>query len=131
MLNVIRATDRNQGVVGVAFNFDDMATQAKTYLEKVRAEGGKDRRRVQKDADGLRKRAEQEGRQAAMQAVDQMVQKQLATVLPGLRQAVADIQHAKQAWLTHWEAGRCQYGRGHCQTNHSQQSWDPAAGNHD
>ena len=39
-----------------------------------------------------------------MQAVEQMVQKQLATVLPALRQAVADIQHAKQAWLTHWEA---------------------------
>jgi flagellar assembly protein FliH len=104
MSNVIRATDRNQGVVGVAFNFDDMATQAKTYLEKVRAEAVKIVAKAQKDADGLRKRAEQEGRQAAMQAVDQMVQKQLATVLPGLRQAVADIQHAKQAWLTHWEA---------------------------
>ena len=33
-----------------------------------------------------------------------MVQKQLATVLPALRQAIEDIHHAKQAWLSHWEA---------------------------
>jgi len=28
----------------------------------------------------------------------------LATVLPALRHVVQDVQHAKQAWLTHWEA---------------------------
>jgi flagellar assembly protein FliH len=28
---------------------------------------------------------------------------QLATLLPALGQAVAEIRHAKQAWLTHWE----------------------------
>ena len=39
-----------------------------------------------------------------MQSVEQFVQKQLATVLPALRQAMDDLHHAKQAWLTHWEA---------------------------
>ena len=46
-----------------------------------------------------------EGRQAAMQAVDDMVRKQLTTVLPALKQAVQNIEDARHTWLTHWEAG--------------------------
>ena len=33
-----------------------------------------------------------------------MVSNQLATVLPALKQAVRNIQEAKQSWLRHWEA---------------------------
>ena len=105
MSTVIRAADPNMGTSGVAFNFDDMADQAKGYLDRVRAEAVKIVAKAQQEADGVRRRAEAEGRQAALQAVERIVEKQLATVLPALRQAVADIVHAKQAWLTHWEAG--------------------------
>ena len=49
-------------------------------------------------------RAQAEGRQAALDEVDQMIQKQLATVIPALRQAILDIHQAKQAWLAQWEA---------------------------
>ena len=34
-----------------------------------------------------------------------MVAEQTAPVLAGLRLAVADLQDAKQQWLSHWEAG--------------------------
>lgn len=104
MATVIRATDQNQGTSSVAFNFDDMAAQAKGHLDRVRAEAVKIVVQAQQEAAAIRRRAELEGRQAAMQAVEQVVQKQLATVLPALRQAVEDIGHAKQAWLTHWES---------------------------
>ena len=42
MSHVIKATDRNRGVHGVAFNFDDMARQASGYLDKIREEAGAD-----------------------------------------------------------------------------------------
>jgi flagellar assembly protein FliH len=103
MSTVIRSSDLNAGV-GVAFNFDDMAAQAKGYLDRVRAEALKIVAKAQQEAGEVRRRAELEGRQAAMQSVEQLVQKQLATVLPALRQGVDDLHHAKQAWLTHWEA---------------------------
>src|SRR5262249_51311841 len=44
-----------------------------------------------------------DGRQAAMNETDQMIQTQLATVIPALRQAILDIHQAKQAWLAQWE----------------------------
>jgi flagellar assembly protein FliH len=101
---IIRATEHSRGVQGVPFNFDDMAAQASQYLDKVRSEAAKIVLAAQQDALAVRQQAERQGRQAAMQAVEELVGKRLATVLPALRQAVQDIQHAKQAWLRHWEA---------------------------
>ena len=104
MTTIIRATDRNRGVHGVAFNFDDMAGQADAYLDTVRAKAKQIIAAAQREAEGIRQKAQRDGQEAALQAVEQMVAKQLATVLPALKQTVQDIQHAKQAWLTHWEA---------------------------
>ena len=104
MPTVLRATDRHTTTAGVAFNFDDMAGQAKKHLDQVRAEAAKIVAKAQQEAAAIRQRAQAEGRQAAMNEVDQMIQKQLATVIPALRQAILDIHQAKQAWLTQWEA---------------------------
>ena len=87
MPTVIRAADQ-KSAAGVAFNFDDMAVQAKSCLEKVQAEAAKIVAKAQAEAAAVRKRAELDGRQAAFQAVEQMVAKQLANVLPAMRQAV-------------------------------------------
>ena len=104
MSTIIRATEPGHRNPSVAFNFDDMAVQANRYLGKVRAEAAQIVAKARREAGTVRKKAEQEGREAGWQAVEQIVQKQLATVLPALRQVIQDIQHAKQAWLTHWEA---------------------------
>jgi flagellar assembly protein FliH len=104
MSTIIRATDRNAGTQHTVFNFDDMAVQAKAYLDKVRAEAAQIVAKAQQEAQGVRQRAEQEGRRQGMQAVEQMVGKQLSTVLPALRQVSEDLRHAKQAWLAQWEA---------------------------
>jgi flagellar assembly protein FliH len=107
MATVIRAADHDLGSTGVAFNYEDVTTQARAYLDKVRAEAVKIVAKAQQDAEVIRKQAQQDGWQAAIhagqQTAQQTVEQQLATVVPALRQAVADIQHAKQTWLAHWE----------------------------
>jgi len=104
MPTVLRAIDRNLATARVAFNFDDMTDQAKKYLDQVRVEAAKIVAKAQQEAAAVRARAQTEGRQAALNEVDQMIQKQLATVIPALRQAILDIHQAKQAWLAQWEA---------------------------
>ena len=107
MSTIIKATDRNAAVHGVAFNFDDMAAKAGQYLDKVRAEAAGIVARAEKDAEAIRRRAEAEGRRAGQRAVEETVRQQLgqqlATLMPALEQAVQEIRHAKQDWLTHWE----------------------------
>ncbi|MCS7305069.1 MAG: FliH/SctL family protein [Thermoguttaceae bacterium] len=91
----------------VPFNFEDMATQAVRYLEKVRAEAAEIVAQAKKEAAEIRRRAEAEGRQAGQQAIAEMVRhqlgQQLATLMPALQQAIQQIQEARQAWLRHWE----------------------------
>jgi flagellar assembly protein FliH len=106
MSTVIKAADPH-AVRSVAFNFDDLATQAEAYLGKVRAQAQQIVAQAAKDAAALRKTAEMEGRRAGEQVieamVDQKIAKQLETVLPALRAAIEDIERSKQGWLANWE----------------------------
>lgn len=107
MSTIIRANDKNRGVCGVPFNFDDMTDKAHRYLDQIRAEAGRILADAKQEADAIRRQAEAEGRRAGQEAFEQTVQKQLAgqlaTLMPALKQTIRDIQHAKQAWLAHWE----------------------------
>jgi len=103
MPTIIRATDQNMATASVAFNFDDMAGQAKKYLDQIRLDAAKIVVQAQQESAAIRARAQAEGRQAALKEVDQMIQRQLSTVIPALRQAILDIHQAKQAWLAQWE----------------------------
>jgi flagellar assembly protein FliH len=111
MSTVIKSTDRDSGIRRVAFNFEDIAAKANQYLDGIRAEAVKilaeARQKSQGEALAIKARAEQEGRQAGLAAVEQTIAKQLgeqlATLAPSLQKVVADIRHAKQAWLTQWE----------------------------
>ncbi len=105
MSTIIRASDRHGATPGVAFNFDDMTAQANQYLAKIRTEAARIVLKAQQEAEATRKRAESEGREAALQTVEEMVRKQLGTVIPALKQAVQNIHDARHAWLTHWESG--------------------------
>ena len=105
MSTIIRASDHNSATHGVAFNFEDMSAQADRYLGKIRGEAAKIVAKAQKDAEAIRKNAEAQGRQAAVDAVEGIVRKQLATVIPALKQASQNIGDARHAWLSHWEAG--------------------------
>jgi len=104
MPTIIRATDSNRDVQGVAFNFDDMAARANRYLDKVREEALEMLTKAHEEANTIREAAKQEGYQAGLQMVEELVGKRLATALPALKRVTDDIRNAKQAWLTHWEA---------------------------
>jgi flagellar assembly protein FliH len=90
-----------------AFNFDDMAAKAQAYLEQVRAQAAQILAQAGTDAAAIRARAEKEGHAAALKKIDQTVAERVtrhvATLTPAIRQSVAEIQQAKQAWLNHWE----------------------------
>jgi flagellar assembly protein FliH len=104
MPTVIRASERNVESQAVAFNFEDMTARTEKYLAKVRAEALQIVSKAQSEADAIRRKAEQDGHNAAMQAVEGMIRNQLATVIPALKQVVQSIQEAKQSWMRHWEA---------------------------
>jgi flagellar assembly protein FliH len=104
MSTVIRASERNKDSQVVAFNFEDMSVRSEKYLAKVRVEALQIVAKAQKEAEAIRRQAEQNGRQDAMKAVESMIAKQLTTVIPALRQAIQDIQQEKNSWMRHWEA---------------------------
>jgi flagellar assembly protein FliH len=107
MSTIIKASGPVRTMDGVTFNFDDMAVKANQYLDQVRADAAKILQRAEKEAQAIRTQAEEQGKQAALKAVerilDEKVGKQMATLLPAVRQAVEQLHQAKQAWLTHWE----------------------------
>jgi flagellar assembly protein FliH len=104
MATIIRAADAPPAPHVAALNFDDLLVQAGQYLDQVRVQATQIVARAQDQADAVRRQAAEQGRQAALQEVERMVNGQLAPVLSALRQAAADLQRAKQAWLSHWEA---------------------------
>jgi len=115
MSTIIKATDRNRGVHGVPFNFDDVADQvtrqANDYLTKVRADAARivaeAKRQAEQEAGAIRAKAEAEGRSTAQQEIAEQVAarnaEQLQTLMPAMTQAIRQIHNSRQAWLTHWE----------------------------
>ncbi|HZZ73863.1 MAG TPA: FliH/SctL family protein [Pirellulales bacterium] len=107
MSSVIKFTGPPHAIRSVAFNFDDMTGQAKHYLDGVRGEAAKIIAAAKQEADGLRRRAEEEGRQAALKAVekvlDEKVSQRMQTLLPALTKVIDELRQAKQEWLNHWE----------------------------
>lgn len=107
MSSIIKAGGTAREIQGVAFNFEDMSQQANKYLDGIRAQAAEIVAKAHKEAAAVRSKAEDEGRQAAMRAVekvlDDKVGKRMETLLPALQKAVEGIQHARHSWLTHWE----------------------------
>jgi flagellar assembly protein FliH len=107
MATVIKASGPIRGIDGALFNLDDMSGKANQYLDQIRLQAAKIVQQAQHDADAIRKRAEADGQKAALQAVERItedkVSKQMATLLPALRQTVESLAQSKQTWLNHWE----------------------------
>jgi flagellar assembly protein FliH len=107
MSTVIKSGTSAHAVQRVAFNLEDISQQADRYLDQVRVKAAQIVIEAQKQADALRRKAEEEGRQAALRAVesllDDKVGKKLDSLLPALQQTIRDLGDARQTWLTHWE----------------------------
>jgi flagellar assembly protein FliH len=107
MSTVIKSGTSTHAVQRVAFNLEDISQQADKYLDQVRVKAAQIVVEAQKQADTLRRKAEEEGRQAALQAVervlDEKVGKKLDSLLPALSRTIRDLADARQSWLSHWE----------------------------
>ncbi len=110
-MSIIKSADRARGIQPVAFNFDDMAVKAGVYLDGVRQQASQVVSRAQQQAEQTRKKIEEDsrkkgyadGQRDVQRHVEKKLGEQLATLLPALATTIQEIQHAKQAWLTHWE----------------------------
>lgn len=109
MATVIKAGDSSAAQETVPFNFEDLTARAQKYLEGIRGEAAKIIASAHKEAAAIRKRAEEEGRLAARQELAQIaaadLERKLTTLLPALRDAVKQIEEAKQSFLSRWEKG--------------------------
>jgi flagellar assembly protein FliH len=104
MATIIRAADAAQHAQAAAFNYDDIADQANQCLTRVRIDAAHIVAQARSESDAIRRQAAEAGCQAALEEVERMVAEKTAPALAALRQAVAELQSAKQAWLSHWEA---------------------------
>ncbi|MBN1853567.1 MAG: hypothetical protein JW829_12620 [Pirellulales bacterium] len=112
MATVIRTSSPHEQPSGrsiqtVAFRFEDIACQADGYLDTVRNEAAKIIQQAHQQAERIWREAAESGRQAAMQAVEQVldakVAKQMETLIPALQKAIRQIDDAQYAWIAHWE----------------------------
>ena len=107
MATVIKSTFGTRNALPIAFEFEDIARQADRYVDEVQAKATGIMAQAQQQAEAFRRRAEEEGRQAAMLAVeqllDQKVSQKMESVLPALASVVAQLADARQDWLRHWE----------------------------
>lgn len=112
MATVIKANGPIRAADGMSFNFEDMSDKAHSYLHGMQQQAAQIIAKAHKEAEQIRQRATEEGRQAAIAAVEQVmnekVGKQLQTLLPALQQASSQVIEAKQAWLAHWEQAAIQ-----------------------
>ncbi len=104
MTSIIRATERSRATRHVAFNFEDMAVRANQYLDDIRTEGRKIVAQARQEAVAIKEQARSEGYQDGQRQVIEIIRRELGSVLPAIHRAIEDVQHARQAWLAHWEA---------------------------
>lgn len=95
------------GCATVAFNFQDMTTQAEAYLETVRQQARQILQQAKEQVSAIEASARERGREAAVQQAVQTAQahldQRLQTLVPALEKAVVDIQQSRATWLRHWE----------------------------
>jgi flagellar assembly protein FliH len=108
MSTIIKSGGSTRNIQRIALNLEDLKQQSAAYLDQVRAQAADIIADSHKQAASIRKRAEDEGKQAAMRAaekvLDEKVGQRMQSALPAFQQIVAGIADAKQAWLAHWES---------------------------
>lgn len=106
MSNIIKA-ERLNSDIPVAFNFEDLTSQAQHYLDQVRTQAAELIRSAEQQADAIRVQAEEQGRQRALQSAENLIEQRtsqrLETLLPALQNTILEISHAKHLWQQHWE----------------------------
>jgi len=114
MAGIIKAGQHPQGVDAqhVAFNFDDLTGKAQQYLDGVRAEAQQIIDEAKKAATQLRDQARRQGQKDAVQTAEKNIRadldRQLKTLIPSLKKAVASVDQARNQWRSQWEKSAIQ-----------------------
>src|SRR5262245_1864876 len=112
MATVIKSTLGARTPAHIAFNFEDVAVHANRYVDEVQTQAAAILANAKRDADTVSRNAEEQGRQAAMRAVeqvlDQKVGQKMESLWPALQKVVNDLADARQAWLRQWEQSAVQ-----------------------
>lgn len=98
-------------VGAVAFNFDDVAGKANAYLQQVKAEAAEILAKANKEAESIRKQAQEQGNRTAVEQaeksvhtrVETQIRQQMQTALPAVTQMVQAIEAERLQWLAKWE----------------------------
>jgi len=108
MSRVLKAPPAPEAAALSAFAFDDLGDSARLQLSAARREAAELLAAARQEAERIRRQAEHDGRAGAESAIEQAiadrVAAQVATLLPALQRAVADIQVARAECLVRWEA---------------------------
>jgi flagellar assembly protein FliH len=105
MATIIRASDDHAGSPLAMLNFDDLAAQADQLLIRARSEAAKLVAEAQGQADSIRQQADEAGRRAAREQIEAIAAARLNPALTAMQRTAAELQAAKQSWLSHWERG--------------------------
>ena len=107
MAGIIKAaglTEQAAGTTLRAFQFDDVG---QVYLERVRGESAQLLADAKRQAAQIKAKATEDGRQAAIQAVEASLRtrldQQLQSALAAVKQAAQEITQSRQTWQQHWE----------------------------
>jgi flagellar biosynthesis/type III secretory pathway protein FliH len=89
-------------VRAAAFDLVDMSSRADEYVRSVQSEAAKIIQEAHRQAEEIRRSAEQAGRQAAKEAanrvLDEKVAQRMQTILPALRKAVDQVLDERARW---------------------------------
>jgi flagellar assembly protein FliH len=107
MAGIIKAAGLTEHAAGTtlrAFQFDDVS---QAYLERVKGEAAQLLADARRQAAQIKTKATEEGRQAAIQAVEASLRtrldQQLHNALAAVKQAAQEIAQSRQTWQQHWE----------------------------
>jgi flagellar biosynthesis/type III secretory pathway protein FliH len=93
------------------FNWEDVATRAKTYLDSVREQAQQMLRETQTECDRIRTLAQQEGMDRGKQQVERMAQQmasqvaaeQLSLTQQSVQHFCDELEQATEQWLKQWQ----------------------------
>src|SRR5437868_4246091 len=107
MATVIKSTLGTRQALPIAFNFADVSQQALNYIDEVQAQASAIIADAKRQADAVRRKAEDEGKAAALSAMDQVLEEKVGqkmeSLRPALEKVVSELADSRHAWLRHWE----------------------------
>ncbi len=105
MSRVIKTSSPSRAPGCQTFEFGDLLQGGNDNLERTQAAATL--AAAQAEAAAIKRRAEEEGlaaaRASAERAADERLSREVASLVPAIREAAAALQAAKSCWLAHWE----------------------------